>query len=84
MKIDFRAKKIQTKMEGSLMKCRNAGTPEVTHYKRAVGMCEWQEEMRVSSDDSCESVMPLATRVMQAHAAKAFLINSSEILETAI
>lgn len=47
-------------------------------------LCEWQEEMRVSSDDSCESVMPLATRVMQAHAGKAFLTNSSEILETAI
>lgn len=47
-------------------------------------LCEWQEEMRVSSGDSCESVMPLATRVMWAHAGKAFLINSSEILETAI
>lgn len=38
----------------------------------------------MSSDDSCESVMPLATRVMWAHAGKTFLINSAEILETAI
>lgn len=79
--IDFRPKKIQTKMEGSLMKCRNSGTPEVTRYKGAMGTV-W-----MAGGNESEQWWQLWVSNAFSHkgnAGKAFLINSSKILETAI
>lgn len=83
--IVFRAKKMHTKKEMKPYEMQKGREPLRSHViTQPWELSVSQEEIRVNSDDSYESVMHLATSIMQAYEMKAFLINSLKILEIAI